>query len=278
MLKNNIVRDFLTHHSIRFLNARRKMKIFFLTGFVLLFAQINCSVRCSENSKSVQERQLMRKALNNGNSFFAITDYAVLDESVNISGVPEVVRLIHLSKGYHVPILFIKYRNEQNTFMVKMFSNMVTFTSTEQRIKVDSSPSNLKEFLNSEKCIEIVSNIAWHVQSKNSFLIVMIACHMSPSKNPGQYLTEKKLIFLTDENFNRSIIENFDAKKSLKRKFLEFSEFDSKGFCICDGLANYVNDCPREENIKGDFKIVILFVIFIAAVLILFKIYQKVFM
>lgn len=94
---------------------------------------------------------------------------------------------------------------------------------------------------------------------------MLFACHLNKSEQKKSFDIERKIIFFTDN------VENFKNLNTIgtKRKHLKFDEFDKTGFCICDELNYYLNNCKeikKETNCDG----YIIIGIFIAIFLIVF--------
>lgn len=130
-------------------------------------------------------------------------------------------------------------------------------------------------FLKDEKCVKNVETVAWKVTSKESICVMMIACHATPSDDDKSYEIRTRLLFLVDQNFNLSTINNFligfKFKSNTTNTFNNF--FLGGGFCMCEYLDEYFNGF----NVKPlDFRLVILMFLFIITLCTFFGIFLKI--
>lgn len=233
------------------------MKVLKLIIFALIVKHFECSAICSMDSKFVKIRKMMRKDLNLGNSIFVVTDYLIFNQSLVSRKMPSFIRLMYLSTSYDTPIIIVKQKL-RNGYMVKINSNMASLTSTVHfnRTQTGDFVRNLEY----ENCIEnLIDTEEWTLKSKVSFFIMMMACHIEPSENPGIYTVSQRLIFVMDENFASTEYDDLENIKGLERKNVRFPEFDKDGLCICEDIINYTNDCPPEEVINDSLNFYIFF-------------------
>lgn len=246
------------------------MKVFHLFFILSLVQIINGSVRCSGGTKSVRTRQIIKSELKNQNSIYFVTDYAFLNESGSVNEYP-FVKLLILSANFDVPIMFINF---SDAFLLKIYSNVVTFSSTLPNVL--GVNQKLKISLKNEMCSKNNFNVKeWIVKSNVSFCFAMFACHISSIDN--QPSIRKELIFLSNTQLNQSTLQLVESGSSFfKRKFLSFIEFDNKGFCICDdGLLNYINDCVEEKADLSNMYVLLTILVFMVTVFIVFEIHER---
>jgi hypothetical protein len=214
----------------------------------------------------VRTRQFIRTELSYQSSVYFVTDYATAKE--NITTNEPFVKFFQASKSFFVPILFI---NTSDSFTIKFHSNLVSHNTA----KVNITMIDLKRgsFLNNEKCAKSDLTVKeWIINSEVLFCFAMFACHVQPS---GEI--EKELIFLMNDQFNRSIIKNFETSNYFKRKSLSFDEFEYKGFCICDYVTTYINECAIEVNDKlSNMYSIISGIILFLTIFVVLHVYDKI--
>jgi hypothetical protein len=182
---------------------------------------------------------------------YLVTDFAIFNRSNNLNR--SKIFLFYPSEIFKFPILITKSDSKaselENFYKMKaaMKKHKIHRTNLFEILKTDDQQNiSVEKFMENQKCSnEKVDVKRFVVNSSESFCIVLTAYHIQQTSFSINSIS-KNLIFLMDQNFNQSA-ENFDVRNFI-RENLEFSEFDEKGFCICDELLNYINECSYDEN------------------------------
>lgn len=243
---------------------------FFLINLIFI-PIINCSVRCHTGTKYVKTRKFIKNELMNQNSVVIVTDYSTFQNSTRESDDKSFIKFLYASTNFEVPIVFVNKTKNNDMFIIKFHSNMVSYSNF--GLEIISEDVKKNNGLNRENCADEKLNMKhWRIKSELSFCLAMYSCHIFTFSNRNDI--KKELIFLTDEHFNISLSQAFISSKNFERKKLTFLEFDQQGFCICDDVLNYINDCKIKEKKINLFNFIVPVLVLIIVILIIFEIHE----
>jgi hypothetical protein len=224
------------------------MKIFLLLIFLYFCQKISCRVNCSPEKKYVKNRKLIKTTLREKTPVYFMLDYAVFNEtSINKKG-NFLIKVFNTTEKFWFPFLMTKDQ-KLGHYSFKAFSNRNGYiTNGLNMTEVNENSKNAyKSFLEREKCSEEKIKVKkFVVNSSESFCFAFISCHIEATKNNEDYSITKSLIFLVNRNLNQSYNLNLYAKNFIYKN-VKFPEFDEKGFCVCDDLLYYMNDCQEDK-------------------------------
>jgi hypothetical protein len=254
------------------------MNLLNILSFLLVCKEISCSVKCFEDENFA----IIRKRINlhfkghnkNHNSIYFVADYAILNETLSAKTQPKI-NTFYSTISLRFPIFMPKYTEIIDFYVLNVYLDNAGYFSDAFHIKEISEPSNsaYSKIVENDKCSdEKVFVKKFLTDSIDSFNIALTACHFEPLKKPGSFNITKNLILFVNQNFTQS--EKFDAKNYIHRNF-EYPEFDKKGFCLCDDLLIYINDCHDEEKFLLYNLVLIIGIIILLFVV--YVIFQKVY-
>jgi hypothetical protein len=196
-----------------------------------------------------QGRSHMKNVVKNYGSINFASDYFFLHEEMSYSRKI----LQHLK---HPPydlnwFHLIQIYGAKNRIYFKLYSTDEIVDYTPFHVKV-----NMK-FLSHENCVHNIETVGWQISSKEPFCVVILACYVAPSILEESYEIRRRLIFITDENFNSSTLNSSLIGLNYKSKNTTFSNiYFSSGFCMCDYIDEYLNGCKIDDGM--DIRLVIL--------------------
>lgn len=223
-------------------------------------AKTNCSF---ERHKIYERDQMRIKVMNCVVNF--ITDYEFLH--IESQNEPFFERLSEPGIEFHSPIYMFQCPGESDGSFYTILNPRHNYQAFEGKsIKFIEKRWNGKFNLGSEnQCSNnLIEKKIWISQSNfdTPICLMLFNCHVEKTDTQGFYDIKKEIIFYVNKSFNDSMIQNCIDKIGLKRKFLKFDEFDQQGWCVCDELTYYLNDC---KEIKWDFTPLINVIIFVIA-------------
>ena len=177
------------------------------------------------------------------------------------------------------PAVFIELYDYKNSIQLRVNSNYSSATFVNENYTAKVFDVNL-ESMNLKKCGTELSSSAWKVNSNGSLCIIMLACQVTKKNPKGFIKVSKKVIFLTDQDYDLTHFTNynFSGLNFDQKKVVLHPNYEGESFCVCDFLDRYYNNCNTEKDKEKEdkFKIFILIVMVIIISYILFEIFQNV--
>lgn len=243
--------------------------------FVLVLLQVlRVGAFCSYNSAFLKAQSSYLNILENMGPINFIFNYELLEvPAKNISPHVFYYDIGHREVSFYEPILFIEMQRIKNHFEIRTNS---IFRKTSDLVKyqeVKDLNINLN-LLKDKKCSNDLKSLAWKLKIYDSMCFMMFACHVSPENLEGVFEVEKRVILLTDQQFNLTKDNDYEfSGLHFDKKLNEFSPFGEESFCMCDFLDSYFNKC-RIERKESQYRIFLVIFTFIACAYALFEIYS----
>jgi hypothetical protein len=206
-------------------------------------------VHCDFSDRYKKIREDVRAWIDSHGSIYAIVDYTVL---------------VNASKGYLENN--VKFLTQ---FDITLKSPVIAFFNSKHlsyEMFIYSSEGNIgiaylnftpytietkTEFLKDDDCASKFQPMAiyWMDSWNDPHCFLLFACEVHKSKDPKRsYMVKKKLIILTDNQHNQSMVNFYISKNNYTRKYAKFDEFTSRGFCVCDDIKFYLEECGQQKN------------------------------
>lgn len=207
------------------------------------YAEVNCNT-----SKSfVRQREHLRTWIKDFGSIYTIVDYAILK---NFSNKPP--HAFHFITNFEVDlripaVILINSDKNFEMFAVSSKSNDAFGNLNLISRTVHVNP----DFLQSEECASFNPLTAVHFLDNwsESHCFALWTCKISTTSQENTiYEVTNELIIWTNKAHNRSMINRYISGGNVTRKFVKFSEFDEEGFCVCEKMQRYLNDCHDVET------------------------------
>ncbi|KAG5669250.1 hypothetical protein PVAND_017142 [Polypedilum vanderplanki] len=206
-------------------------------------------VICNNTTKFLQNRSFIRNTIKNNTSIFFIVSYEILDESLIND------RYEHLfarkRKFYQVPMMIFESPIYSNIFDILIPNGKETIYFYQNVLHKSPVETISKIFLYGQDSCDKNEKIEMYQLLKTSNLSgcshLFFTCRVSKTENFGILNVKKQILVLTKGEIKLSDSDiNECLKKGKKIENPDFLEFDSHGFCICDDLEFYLNDCSDE--------------------------------
>lgn len=249
------------------------MKLLLLLGIFLFAKFITAKVICDFSDRFIKIREDVREKISSNGLIYAIVDYVVLKNFSEGYPIDNLKFLTNFEIDLKIPAV-VTYSARAHYHEMYIYSShgdigigYLNFTTHTLDIS--------HEFLNEDECsgLNPSNTIHWTDDWSDPHCFLLFVCEVRKPSQTLPYGVRRKIIILTDRMHNRSKINSYMLRNNYTRKFVEFSEFGSRGFCICDDINFYLNDCTEKENQK-DPEVIYHFVIIMLNFVLLFINYE----
>jgi hypothetical protein len=223
---------------------------------VLVLAYFSVFDTCKIPDTSNPGKNFMRNMIQNNGSVNFASDYVFLREEKSYER--KILQHLRHPINNYIRLHFVEIYGMVNTinFMLYYTDEIVSYRSYD--VKVDM------EFLKEENCVENIEIVAWKIPSKEPFCLMILACHVTRGSIENSFNVQKRLLFIADEKFNYSTLNSsligFDYKPSTST-FVDL--YLGEGFCMCDYLKEYFNECKIDGGIDIQILALMLLLFFI---------------
>jgi hypothetical protein len=227
-----------------------------LTALTFTEASVKMGVECNFTTGPNEYRGRARKILNNNNINGTI-DFIVAFKEMNkdLPTQKYVTKLADANLTYLYPSVIIQSNRELEIFDFNTFANDARHINSLQRYEKTPLVRVATRHFVSRNCMNKPDKLFMYQMSFLSDITgcshMLFTCHVKRGETVGTYDIEKHVVFMTqgERSFSEEEINTCILSSVLgTTHFPAFPEFDMKGFCICDKLNYYLNDCLWEEK------------------------------
>lgn len=185
-------------------------------------------------------RGQLRASIEEYKSIDILTDYASEDETLRDDFFLKF--LIFQKNVSHLPLVIGERKN--GMIDLKFYSNRsfsVHMDLNCSKVIIAKDPKKFEE----KNCMD-KNNIRMDgllIKMKDPLCVKIFACHLE--KNRGTIRISQRIIFLMSFGMDYELCHE---NENLKWQKLKIFEFEIQGFCICDHLEYYMNDCHETER------------------------------
>lgn len=227
-----------------------------LKVLVILFLlnQSHAKVNCSNNQKFVDIREHLRGFIDVFGSFYTIVDFLVLKNYSKIPPKSSHLNNLEFLVNFDIPLTvppLLAFNSKTHLYEAIIFSNQKSPTIGSLNVTYGTLDF-YREFLKSEQCTFEIPQHATLLKDnwEDPHCFLMFACKLF--KSPKGYKIKKQILILADQEHNRTTINRYLSRKDYIQRFLNFTEFgEHHGWCMCDKLAYYINDCNHFNNVEN---------------------------
>lgn len=219
-------------------------------------------------------RGLLRSYIDKFKGAFIITNYAVLTNYSQKSKQPvEFLKFLELPRSvHHLPLMITERHDDFYDLNIFKSGGLTTNFYLKFRTQNYSTQQSVKD---KEKCKDKadMNSRVLYFDYDVPMVIKMQTCHLTKIQNKNLYTKEKVFLYLINNDYNRTNIEEILSSDDYEEQDFKFFEFDEQGFCMCDYFDFYLNEC-KVEVLKRRIDGIYICLSFIAGILLFFVIYE----
>lgn len=217
--------------------------------FILLAYETNAKFDCITTPRLKGIRKLFKVLIRNNKAVDIITSYATLS---NYSQEPlEILKFTEMpaSTQYLPPVLSEKHDNtyDLDSFPEKRKRFKVNLNFTSQYFYTHQS------VIENAKCSDngiLVSKVLFF-EYNISTIIKMQTCFLTKTPNTSIVVKEKRFLYMINSDHDRTNIAELLASGDYEQQDFKFDEFDEEGFCMCNFLDLYFEECMMQKAFEG---------------------------
>ncbi|KAG5671274.1 hypothetical protein PVAND_001480 [Polypedilum vanderplanki] len=258
-------------------------KFFILLKFVnfTLSSPID-KVHCRKTYDLVTSREKILNTLDRNTSVNFIVDFAVLNENLLLELYEkmmaredqifkEPINIIEVYKNFYYFV--VKLDSSRFQHLSKILNSKKYFMFIDQNLLIPN-----KNCINDGKNIKVYQMFSY--SNSTGCSMIMQSCKVTKENTTSEKYEISKEILITTKG--QKMLTFLDIMRctvnGIKMRNLTFQEFYVKGFCICDYLEYYLNDCPEEIVKKEKIDLTILSIVsffgVVTLILIIIDIYE----
>lgn len=227
--------------------------MFFVHMFIIICAFATAeSIYTVCNSSYANHRSQYSKYLADEGVIFIAVGYSFIGEENIGEDVNSLRKQISKSTSDLLPpITLVQYKAEDTRSSLIVSSITGIYYSTFNSL----CNHTMDQFEHDSRCLSDTEEVKAYIFSstriESSAQIIFNACRMQIDSH-GTMQVEKSFVVLVSSQESLDPPElSSNTMKNLTMTIYEFDEFKDQGFCICDHLEFYINECPTERNEIG---------------------------
>jgi hypothetical protein len=216
---------------------------------------ITAHLHCNKSEVLVKNRAKWRHTIaNHGSISFAVKFAKINDD---LAEEYSELRLMRLLDGDFITPPAVNFDDENNGLdirFIKPRTNIVIGLNSIRKIQMSGVE------IDDGPCMNQIGVYQMFQQSSiTGCMVVMFACHVSDYDDAEKLFetSQKVLVFTKGPNELNDTEVEACLSQDLTFETPMFTEFESRGLCICQHIGRYLNDCDGNDDFEWNGKMVI---------------------